>query len=321
MKIAILEDYQDAVRHLSCFSLLSGYDVDVFTQRMDLEEMARVLLPYEALVLIRERTKIDEPLLRQLPRLRIISQTGKLSGNVDVKAAQRHGVVLLEGIGDPTAPAELSWALLMAAYRRIPQYVSQLKENRWQCVSLEDSHNTIGRALKGDVLGIWGYGKIGRRMARFARAFDMDVMVWGSEESRSRAISEGYRAARSKRSFFSEADVVTLHLRLNASTRGLVQAGDLSSMKSSALLLNTSRAELIEPGALLESLQKGRPGFAAVDVFEREPIEPNAPLLNMPNVIATPHLGYVEQKSYEHYFSAALHNLMEFVNGRGGNAL
>jgi D-3-phosphoglycerate dehydrogenase len=314
MKIAILEDYQDAVRHLPCFSLLSGHVVDVFTQRMDLEEMARVLLPYEALVLIRERTKIDEPLLRQLPRLRIISQTGKLSGNVDVKAAQRHGVALLEGIGDPTAPAELSWALLMAAYRRIPQYVSQFKENRWQCVSLEDSHNTIGRALKGDVLGIWGFGKVGQRMAHFAQAFDMDVMVWGSEESRSRAIVEGYRVARSKNAFFSEADVVTLHLRLNESTRGLVQTSDLLSMKPSALLLNTSRAELIAPGALLEALQRGRPGFAAVDVFEREPVELNSPLLNMPNVVATPHLGYVEQKSYEYYFSAAFHNLIEFVN-------
>ncbi|MGA0129631.1 MAG: D-2-hydroxyacid dehydrogenase family protein [Burkholderiales bacterium] len=319
MKIAILEDYQDAVRHLPCFSLLRGHEVDVFTKPMTSEEMVRMLFAYEAFVLIRERTRIDEVLLSQLPQLRVISQTGKLSGNVDVSAAQRRGVALLEGVGDPTAPAELSWALLMSAYRRIPQYVSNLKENRWQCTALESAHNTIGRALKGDVLGVWGYGKIGQRVACYARTFGMDVIVWGSEESRLRALSDGYQAAQSKDAFFSGADVVTLHLRLTESTRGLVQASDLASMKPTALLLNTSRAELIASGALLEALRKGRPGFAALDVFEKEPLGANDPLLRMPNVVATPHLGYVEQKSYEYYFAAAFRNLVEFANGARSN--
>ncbi len=313
MKIAILEDYQDAVRRLPCFALLNGHQVDVFTEPMDEDAMAQHLAEHEAVVLIRERTHITAALLDRLPRLRLISQTGKVSGNVDMAAAAQRGVTVMEGVGDPTAPAELSWALLLAAYRRIPQYVSALQAGHWQRVSSDGVHNTIGRALKGDVLGIWGYGKIGQRMARYAQAFDMPVLVWGREPSRAQALADGHRVAASKEAFFAEADVLSLHLRLNDATRGVVTASDLARMKPSALLLNTSRAELIEPGALLGALQQGRPGFAAVDVFEQEPLPSTDPLLQLPNVVATPHLGYVEQKGYELYFSAALRNVLAFV--------
>ena len=317
MKIAILEDYQDAVRHLPCFSLLQGHEVDVFTEPMDDDAMAQRLAEHEAVVLIRERTHITAELLDRLPRLRLISQTGKVSGNVDMAAAKQRGVAVLEGVGDPTAPSELSWALLMAAYRRLPHYVSQLQAGYWQRVSGDTAHNTIGRALKGDILGIWGYGKIGQRMARYARAFDMQVLVWGRAASLDLARSDGHQVAASKEAFFAEADAVTLHLRLNDVTRGIVQACDLAQMKSSALLLNTSRAELIEPGALIAALRQGRPGFAAIDVFEQEPLLANDPLLHMANVVATPHLGYVEQKGYELYFSAALRNVLAFA-AQGG---
>ncbi len=313
MKIAILEDYQDAVRRLPCFALLDGHEVDVFTEPMDDQAMVQRLADHEAVVLIRERTHITAPLMDRLPRLRLISQTGKVSGNVDMAAAQQRGITVLEGVGDPTAPAELSWALLMAAYRRLPQYVNQLRGGHWQRVSDDAAYNSIGRALKGDVLGIWGYGKIGQRMARYARAFDMEVLVWGRAASLELASADGHRVVTSKEALFAEADVVTLHLRLNDVTRGIVTANDLACMKPTALLLNTSRAELIEPGALLAALQQGRPGFAALDVFEQEPLDASDPLLQMANVVATPHLGYVEQKGYELYFSAALRNVLDFI--------
>jgi D-3-phosphoglycerate dehydrogenase len=317
MKIAILDDYQDAVRKLPCFALLDGHDVDVFTDPLSEDELARHLADHEAVVLIRERTHIKASLLARLPRLRLISQTGKVSGNVDVEEAQRRGITVMEGVGDPTAPAELTWALLMAAYRRIPQYVAHMKAGRWQMASADAANNLVGRAVKGDVLGIWGYGKIGQRMARYAKAFDMEVLVWGREASRDKALSDGHRVADSKQAFFQQADIVSLHLRLHEATRGIVKASDLAQMKPTALLVNTSRSELIEQGALLTALTQGRPGYAALDVFDHEPIDPNDPLLRMDNVVATPHLGYVEQKGYELYFSAALRNVLTFAAGNG----
>lgn len=313
MKIAILEDYQDAVRQLPCFALLDGHEVDVFTDPMNEDELAQRLAEHEAVVLIRERTHINASLLTRLPKLKLISQTGKVSGNVDVEEALRRGVTVMEGVGDPTAPAELTWALLMAAYRRIPQYVSHMQAGRWQMTSPDAPHNRIGRAVKGDVLGIWGYGKIGQRMARYGKAFDMEVLVWGREASREKAAADGHRVAESKEALFQQADIVTLHLRLNDATREIVKASDLAMMKPTALLVNTSRSELIERGALLAALNQGRPGQAALDVFDLEPIDPNDPLLRMANVVATPHLGYVEQKGYELYFSAALRNVLAFA--------
>lgn len=313
MKIAILEDYQDAVRKLPCFNLLEGHEVDVFTMPMNADELAQRIADHEAVVLIRERTHITASLLARLPKLRLISQTGKVSGNVDLEEAQRRGVTVMEGTGDPTAPAELTWALLMAAYRRIPQYVAHMKAGRWQMASENPAHDLIGRAVKGDVLGIWGYGKIGQRMARYGQAFDMDVVIWGREASLAKARADGYRVAESKEAFFQQADIISLHLRLNDATRSIVKASDLALMKPTALLVNTSRSELIEHGALLKSLTQGRPGYAALDVFDREPVDANDPLLQMDNVITTPHLGYVEQKGYELYFSAALRNVLTFV--------
>jgi D-3-phosphoglycerate dehydrogenase len=318
MKIAILEDYQDAVRKLPCFALLDGHAVDVFNDPLDEDELARRLADHEVIVLIRERTHIKASLLARLPKLRLISQTGKVSGNVDVEEALRRGVAVMEGVGDPTAPAELTWALLMAAYRRIPQYVAHMKAGRWQLASSDPARNLIGRAVKGDVLGIWGYGKIGQRMARYGQAFEMQILVWGREASREKALSDGHRVAASREAFFQQADIVSLHLRLNQDTREIVKASDLAQMKPTALLVNTSRSELIEKGALVTALTQGRPGYAALDVFDHEPIDPDDPLLQMDNVVATPHLGYVEQKGYELYFSAALRNVQDFVARNGG---
>ncbi|MBS7780485.1 D-2-hydroxyacid dehydrogenase family protein [Acidovorax sp. CCYZU-2555] len=319
MKIAVLDDYQNAVEKLHCNALLHAHDVTVFTQTMNEDQLAAALQDFDALVLIRERTEITASLLARLPRLRLISQTGKVSGHIDVQAATDAGVAIAEGVGDPTAPAELTWALIMAAYRKIPQYVAHMKAGRWQAASLDARYNTPGRSLQGDTLGIWSYGKLGKRVAGYGKAFGMDVVVWGREASRAQALADGYRVADSKQSFFAQADIVSLHLRLNAATTGTVTLEDLQAMKSSALLVNTSRAELLAPGALQQALAQGRPGYAALDVFETEPVTEDAWFLSADNVVATPHLGYVEQKGYEIYFRAAFENVASFFAGSPTN--
>lgn len=322
MKIAILDDYQDCVRQLPCFRLLDGHDVKIFTNSArGVGQLAIRLAEFEALVLIRERTAITRPLLARLPKLKLIAQTGKLSGHVDVEAATAHGVAIAEGVGDPTAPAELTWALVMAASRKIPQYTALLKDGLWQTASLAPRHNGLGTVLKGKTLGIWGYGRIGRMVARYGAAFGMQVMVWGSEASRAQAVRDGYRAVDSRQAFFAQADVLSLHLRLNDATRAIVGADDLAAMKPTALFVNTSRAELVAPGALEAALQAGRPGHAALDVFETEPLPAASPLLRMENVLATPHLGYVEQHSYETYFRSAFENILAFAAGTPANLL
>lgn len=290
MKIAILDDYQDCVRQLDCFRMLEGHEVKVFNNSArGTGQLAIRLAPFDALVLIRERTEISKALLSKLPNLKLISQTGKVSGHVDVAAATEHGVAIVEGVGDPTAPAELTWALIMAASRRVPQYAANLKLGAWQASSLQPQHNRIGVALKGRTLGIWGYGKIGRKIAGYGRAFGMRVMIWGSESSREAARQDGLEAAASREAFFAEADVLSLHLRLNDATRGIVKAADLAAMKPAALFVNTSRAELVEPGALEAALVAGRPGQAALDVFETEPLPADSGLWDEPDVIITPH--------------------------------
>jgi D-3-phosphoglycerate dehydrogenase len=322
MKIAILDDYQDAVRQLDCFALLQQHEVKVFhNSARGLGQLAIRLAEFEALVLIRERTAITRALLARLPKLKLISQTGKVSGHVDVEAATAAGVAIAEGVGDPTAPAELTWALIMAAMRRVPAYSENLRRGTWQTTSLDPAYNGLGRVLKGRTLGIWGYGKIGRLVAGFARAFGMRVLVWGREPSLARAQQDGFEAAASRAAFFAEADVLTLHLRLNEATRGIVTAEDLALMKPDALIVNTSRAELIAAGALLDALQSGRPGLAALDVFESEPLAPESPYLRLPNVLATPHLGYVERDSYELYFRAAFENVLNFAAGHPSGIL
>ncbi|TNC74461.1 D-2-hydroxyacid dehydrogenase family protein [Janthinobacterium lividum] len=317
MKIAILDDYQDAVRGLDCFQLLDGHEVKVFSNTArGLGQLAIRLAPFDALVLIRERSSFNRALLSKLPNLKLISQTGKVSGHIDVAAATELGIAIAEGIGSPTAPAELTWALIMAAQRKIVPYAQHLQEGLWQTSSLEPARNTLGTVLKGRTLAIWGYGKIGQLIAGYGRAFGMSILVWGSEASRAAAVAAGDTAAESREAFFEQADVLSLHLRLSDKTRGLVTAEDLARMKPASLFVNTSRAELVADGALEAALPQGRPGAAALDVFTDEPLPPGSPLLQLPNVLATPHLGYVERDSYELYFRYALQNIVDFAQGQ-----
>lgn len=317
MKIAILDDYQDAVRNLDCFKLLDGHEVKVFSNTArGLGQLAIRLAPFDALVLIRERSSFNRALLSKLPNLKLLSQTGKVSGHIDVAAATELGIAIAEGIGSPTAPAELTWALIMAAQRKIVPYAQHLQEGLWQTSSLEPARNTLGTVLKGRTLAIWGYGKIGQLIAGYGRAFGMNILVWGSEASRAAAVAAGDTAAASRETFFEQADVLSLHLRLSDKTRGLVTAEDLARMRPGALFVNTSRAELVQEGALEAALQAGRPGAAALDVFMEEPLPPTSPLLLLPNVLATPHLGYVERDSYELYFRYALQNIVDFERGQ-----
>lgn len=322
MRIAVLDDYQDAVRGLSCFRLLDGHEVKVFTHSArGLGQLAARLAPFDAVVLIRERTAFPAALLQRLPNLKLISQTGKVSGHIDVAAATEHGIAIAEGLGSPVAPSELTWALIMAASRKIVPYASNLKEGLWQTASINPVLNGLGRSLRGRTLAIWGYGKIGQLVAGYARAFGMRVLVWGSERSRQAAVADGVEAAVSREALFAQADVLTLHLRLGDATRGIVKADDFARMKPDALFVNTSRAELVEEGALEQALRAGRPGHAALDVFTNEPLRPDSPLLRIPTVLATPHLGYVEQDSYEIYFQTAFENVVRFAAGQPDNIL
>jgi D-3-phosphoglycerate dehydrogenase len=326
MNIIILDDYQDAVRKLDCARLLEPLNAKVHTNTVKgIGQLAVRLRDAEVLVLIRERTHFPRLLLEKLPRLKLISQTGKVGPHIDVAACTRLGIAVAEGVGSPVAPAELTWALIMAAMRRLPQYIGNLKHGAWQQSGLKAASMPpnfgVGMVLKGKTLGIWGFGKIGQLVAGYGRAFGMKVTVWGSEGARERARAAGYEMASSCEEFFENADVLTLHLRLHHSTRGIVKLDALSRMKPTALLVNTSRAELIEEGALVSALNRGRPGMAAVDVFESEPILQGHLLLRLENVVCTPHIGYVEQSSYETYFGAAFDNVVNFINGTPTNII
>lgn len=317
MKIAIPDDYQNAVPALDCFKLLAEHEVTVFNDTLtDIDALVERFQDFDALVLIRERTVITDELLARLPDLKLISQTGKISNHVNLADCTRHGIAFAEGKGSPIAPAEFCWALIMTASRQLVPYCSKLKAGQWQ----QSGAVGLGRNLNGLTLGIWGYGKIGQRIAQFGKAFGMNVLVWGREPSRQQAVADGFQAAGSKSDFFQAADVLSLHLRLNEATRYCVESADLALMKTDALLVNTSRAELIEEGALVKALQAGRPGFAAVDVYENEPQgeEMNA-LLDLDNVLCTPHLGYVEQNGYELYFRIAFENVNAFFRGEAVN--
>ncbi|WP_018916581.1 D-2-hydroxyacid dehydrogenase family protein [Vreelandella zhanjiangensis] len=307
MKIVIADDYQDCVRHLDAFAALSGHDVTVYHDTLtDLEALVERFQPADALVLIRERTPITAELLERLPNLKVISQTGGGAAHVDLKACQRHGITVMAGKGSPYAAAELTWGLILSAMRHLPEEVANLKAGRWQ--------QTLGTGLKGRTLGIFGFGKIGSLVARYAQAFEMNVLIWGREGTQARALEAGLTVAESQNDLFQRADVLSLHLRLNNETRGIVTEDHLARMKSTALLVNTSRAPLVAPGALVSALKAGRPGRAAVDVFDSEPAHDD-PLIQLPNCVATPHLGYVEKDSYELYFGDAFANLNAFNNG------
>ena len=320
MNIIILDDYQDAVRKLKCASILERLNAKVFTNTVKgIGQLSVRLRDAEVLVLIRERTHFPKQLLEKLPKLKLISQTGKVGAHIDIESCTRLGIAVAEGAGSPVAPAELTWALIMAAMRRLPQYIGNLKHGAWQQSGLKAASMPlnfgIGMVLKGKTLGIWGFGKIGQLVAGYGRAFGMKIMVWGSVGSRERAVAAGYAAAASCEQFFETADVLSLHLRLQDATRGIVKLDALSRMKPTALLVNTSRAELIEEGALVSALNRGRPGMAAVDVFESEPILQGHLLLRLENAVCTPHIGYVEQDSYELYFEAAFANVVNFIGG------
>jgi D-3-phosphoglycerate dehydrogenase len=270
----------------------------------------------EALVLIRERTEISPQLLARLPNLKLISQTGKISNHINLQACNEHRVAIAEGVGSPIAPSELCWSLILASSRHIVPYVDNFRQGAWQ----SSGSLGLGRALNNLTIGIWGYGKIGQRIAQYAKVFGMKVMIWGSQASRDRALADGFEAAHSKQAFFAQSDVLSLHLRLSPETRACVTYDDLQLMKKDALIVNTSRAQLIETSALIRSLKTGRPGFAALDVYDSEPttIE-QEPLLAMPNVLCAPHLGYVEKNNYELYFKIAFENVVNYFHGEPRN--
>jgi D-3-phosphoglycerate dehydrogenase / 2-oxoglutarate reductase len=319
VNIIILDDYQDAVRKLPCAAMLEPLNAKVFTNTVKgIGQLSVRLKDADVLVLIRERTHFPRLLLEKLPKLKLISQTGRVGPHIDLEACTRLGIAVAEGTGSPVAPAELTWALIMAAMRRLPQYIGNLKHGAWQQSGLKAASMPpnfgIGMVLRGRTLGIWGYGKIGQMVAGYGRAFGMTVQVWGSESARERAVADGHLAASGCEAFFESSDVLSLHLRLAEATRGIVKLDALTRMKPTALLVNTSRAELIEEGALVSALNRGRPGMAAVDVFESEPILQGHPLLRLENAVCTPHIGYVEQDSYEMYFRAAFENVVNFVN-------
>ena len=313
MKIAILDDYQHIIRGLDCYKLLEEQEVLILhTTEEDTAVLAAQLKDAAVLVLTRERTKINEDLLSKLPGLKLISQTGKISAHLDLPACTRHGVAVAEGTGSPIAPSELTWILIMNTLRQVPAAIEGMKNGKWQV--------NIGSTVHGKTIGIWGYGKIGKRIAAYARAFGAKVLVWGSEASREDAVKDGYEKAATKADFFQNTDVISLHLRLTKQTAGIVKEADLSGMKTSAVLVNTARAELIEKGALLKCLENGRPGFAGLDVYENEPVyDQDLALLKMPNVVCTPHLGYVEKSSYELYFGKAFENVISYLNGNPVN--
>ena len=319
MNIIILDDYQDAVRKLKCAAMLEPFNAKVFTNTVKgIGQLSVRLRDADVLVLIRERTQFPRALLEKLPRLKLISQTGRVGSHIDVTTCTRLGISVAEGVGSPVAPAELTWALIMAAMRRLPQYIGTLKHGAWQQSGLKASSMPpnfgVGMMLHGKTLGVWGYGKIGQIVAGYGRAFGMKVVVWGSDASRQRALADGHLPAPSCESFFEACDVLSLHLRLSDETRGLVTLEALSRMKPTALFVNTSRAELLQDGVLVSALNRGRPGMAAVDVFEHEPILQGHPLLRLENAVCTPHIGYVEQDSYEMYFRAAFENIVNFID-------
>ena len=307
MKIVIPDDYQDAVRTLDCFSRMAGHEMRIYNDTVtEIDALAERFADADALVLIRERTRISAELLARLPNLKLIAQTGRGVAHIDMAACAQRGVTVTTGGGLPYATAELTWALILASMRRVPRETARLRAGLWQ--------GSLGVGLRGRTLGIFGYGSIGAVVGGYGRAFGMQVLVWGRAGSLERARADDFDTAASKAELFSRSDVLSLHIKLSAETRSIVTAADLAMMKPTALLVNTSRAGLIEPGALEAALRAGRPGFAAVDVYEEEPVLNAAhPLLALDNALCTPHLGYVERDCYEAYFSEAFAQVLAFA--------
>ena len=317
MKISILDDYHDTLRTLPCFGKLDGHDVTIWNDHVpDVDRLAERLGDAEVLVLFRERTQIRGPLLERLPKLRLISQRS-VYPHIDVEACTRLGIILSSSQhpGTPSyATAEMTWGLLLAAMRQIPQQMAALKAGQWQ--------SGVGTTLRGKTLGIYGFGRIGRVVADYGRAFGMNVVVWARPQTLAAARADGYAVAPSRQAFFAGCDVISLHMRLVDATRHIVTAADLAGMKPTALLINTSRAPLIEPDALVNALRAGRPGMAAVDVYEHEPVlDTRHPLLAMPNVVCTPHIGYVTRDEYEVQFVDIFDQITAYAAGRPINVI
>jgi len=310
MKIAILEDYQRATPTLACFARLAGHEVEVFSEPLrDEAAIAARVAGFEALVLIRERTRVTASLLDRLPGLKLLVQTAKIGPHVDLAACRERGVTVCDSTGGPLSTAELTWGLILASARSIPQENARLRAGLWQ--------GSVGQQLSGRRLGFIGFGRIAQRLLRFAQAFEMPVSVWGRDSTLARAREAGLEAVESLERLCSECDVVSVQLRLNPETRGIVKYRHLAQMKPDALFVNASRAGLVEPGALERALREGRPGRAALDVFDDEPVQDAAhPLISLPNVVATPHLGYVERANYERYFGDAFDAVIAFAAGR-----
>ena len=317
MKIAILDDYFDTVRSLECYSKIAHHDVKIWTDHIqDDDILAERLKDVEVLVLIRERTKIQGPLLDRLPKLKLISQRS-VYPHIDIAACDRLGIIVSSSQhpGVPSyAAAELTWGLILSAVRQIPQQMASLKAGHWMM--------GVGTSLHGKTLGIYGYGRISKTVATYGTAFGMKILVWAREASMARARADGYETAESKAAFFESSDVLTLHMRLVDVTRGIVEESDLKRMKPTALLVNTSRAPLIRPGALVNALKSGQPGMAAVDVYEHEPLrDVHDPLLTMDNVICTPHIGYVTKDEYEVQFTDMFDQIVAYEQGSPTNVV
>jgi D-3-phosphoglycerate dehydrogenase len=317
MKVSILDDYHDTLRTLACFSKLRGHDVKIWNDHLqEVEPLAARLKDSEALVLIRERTQIRASLLEKLPKLRLISQRS-VYPHLDIDACTRLGIIVSSNMhaGTPSyATAELTWGLILAAARQIPQQMHSLREGTWQ--------TGVGSTVRGKTLGIFGYGRIGAVVAGYGKAFGMKVLAWARPDSLERAKKDGYAVAASKEAFFAECDVLSLHMRLVDATRGIVSAADLARMKPTATIVNTSRAPLIAPGALVAALKAGRPGWAAVDVYEKEPVrDTKDALLNLPNVVCTPHIGYVSREEYELQFADIFDQIVSYAAGKPANVV
>jgi D-3-phosphoglycerate dehydrogenase len=311
MKIAVIDDYQDAFRRTKGFQKLAGHEVTVYTDtEKDPEKLAARLKDADGVVLTQQRSRFPRTVIERLPRLKFISQTGRNAGHIDLAACAERGIVVSAGGGGGSNPtAELTWALILAHFRHVPEEVQRMKDGKWQA--------TLGVGVQGKALGVYAYGRIGSVVANVGRAFGMKVICFGREGSTSRARDAGFETTTDRKAFFEGADIVSIHLPLNKDTRGIVTAEDLARMKPTALFVNTSRAPLVQEGALVAALRKGRPGHAAVDVYEDEPVlDADHPLVGMRNVTCTPHLGYVEERNYEAIYGAAIEHILAFADGK-----
>ena len=316
MKIAAIDDYQDALRKLDCYSRLKGHEVTVFNDTLkDPAQLATRLKDFDAVILTQQRSPFPRAVIEKLPKLKLIAQTGRNTSHIDIAACTEHGIgVAAAGSGTPHATAELTWGLILANLRHIPHEVERLKRGVWQ--------TTVGTGLHGKTLGVYALGRIGSCVARVGQAFGMKVTCWGRDASLAKAREAGYAVPASRGAFFAEADVLSLHIPLGKETRGIVTADDLARMKPSALIVNTSRAGLIEPGALVAALRAGRPGMAAIDVYEEEPLlDTRHPLLNMDNVVCTPHIGYVGRDEFEIQFTEIFDQILAYADGKPVNVI